>query len=43
LCISRDTMLDLFRRGEVPPEGRTNDEEGGLIGAIGALAGLGKN
>ncbi len=31
-AISRDTMLDLFRRGEVLPEGRTNEEELGLIG-----------
>ena len=26
-AISRDTMTDLFRRGEVLPEGRTNEEE----------------
>jgi hypothetical protein len=32
--ISRDTMLDLFRRGEVLPEGRTNEEEAWLIGRI---------
>ncbi len=25
--ISRDTMTELFRRGEVLPEGRTNEEE----------------
>jgi hypothetical protein len=30
-AISRDTMLDLFRRGEVLPEGRTNEEETALI------------
>jgi hypothetical protein len=27
----RDTMTDLFRRGEVLPEGRTAEEEGKLI------------
>jgi hypothetical protein len=31
-AISRETMTDLFRRGEVLPEGRTNEEEAGLIG-----------
>ena len=31
-AISRDTMTDLFRRGEVLPEGRTNEEERTLIG-----------
>jgi len=30
-AISRDTMSDLFRRGEVLPEGRTNEEEGELV------------
>ena len=30
-AISRDTMSELFRRGEVLPEGRTNEEEEGLI------------
>ena len=30
-AISRDTMTDLFRRGEVLPEGRTNEEEASLI------------
>ncbi len=30
-AISRETMTDLFRRGEVLPEGRTNEEEAGLI------------
>lgn len=30
---SRDSVLDLFRRGEIPPEGRTNDEETKLIDA----------
>lgn len=31
-AISRDTMTDLFRRGEVLPERRTNEEEERLIG-----------
>ena len=31
-AISRDTMTDLFRRGEVLPEGRTTEEEEKLIG-----------
>ncbi len=31
-AISRDTMTDLFRRGEVLPEERTNEEETRLIG-----------
>ena len=26
-AISRDTMFELFRRGEILPDGRTNDEE----------------
>ena len=26
-ALSRDSMLDLFRRGEILPEGRTNDAE----------------
>jgi len=30
-AISRDTMLDLFRRGEVLPESRTSEEETQLI------------
>lgn len=30
-AISRETMTDLFRRGEVLPEGRTNEEEAKLI------------
>ena len=29
--ISQDSMFDLFRRGEVLPEGRTNAEEAALI------------
>ena len=32
-AISRDTMTDLFRRGEVLPEGRTNEEEVKLLAA----------
>ena len=32
-AISRDTMTDLFRRGEVLPEGRTLEDELRLIGA----------
>jgi hypothetical protein len=31
-AISQDTMHELFRRGEVLPEGRTNEEEAELIG-----------
>ena len=30
-AISQDSMFDLFRRGEVLPEGRTNAEEATLI------------
>jgi hypothetical protein len=30
-AMSQDTMFDLFRRGEVLPEGRTNSEEAALI------------
>ncbi len=30
-AISRDTMMELFRRGEVLPEGRTNEEEAKLV------------
>jgi hypothetical protein len=30
-AISRDTMTELFRRGEVLPEGRTMEEEQKLI------------
>jgi hypothetical protein len=32
-AISQDSMLELFRRGEVLPEGRTNREEADLIAA----------
>ena len=30
-AISRDTMLHLFRKGEILPEGRTTEEEAQLI------------
>jgi hypothetical protein len=30
-ALSRDSMLDIFRRGEVLPEGRTNEEGVRLI------------
>lgn len=30
-ALSRDSMVDIFRRGEVLPEGRTNEEETQLI------------
>jgi hypothetical protein len=33
-AISRDTMSDLFRRGEVLPEGRTNQEEVQRVAAL---------
>lgn len=32
-AISRDTMTELFRRGEVLPEGRTSEEEAKLVAA----------
>jgi hypothetical protein len=32
-AISRDSMLHLFRKGEILPEGRTTEEEEGLIGS----------
>ena len=32
-AISKDTMFELFRRGEILPDGRTNEEEKRLIGA----------
>ena len=31
-AISRDTMTELFRKGEVLPEGRTVEEEQAMIG-----------
>jgi hypothetical protein len=30
-AISRDTMFELFRRGEILPDGRTNQDEAALI------------
>ena len=33
-AISRDTMFELFRRGEILPDGRTNQDEAALIGKI---------
>lgn len=32
-ALSRDSMTELFRRGEVLPEGRTNEEEEALVKA----------
>ena len=32
-ALSRDSMLDIFRRGEVLPEGRSNEEEIRLVAA----------
>lgn len=32
-AINCETMLDLFRRGEVLPQGRTNEEEVKLVAA----------
>ena len=31
-ALSRDSMLNIFRRGEVLPEGRSNEEEIRLVG-----------
>ena len=31
-AFSRDTMLELFRKGEILPDGRTNEEEVRLLG-----------
>jgi len=31
-AISRDPMFELFRRGEILPDGRTNQDEAALIG-----------
>ena len=36
-AISRETMFDLFRKGEVLPTGRTDNEEKHLIGQIGQV------
>jgi hypothetical protein len=32
--ISRDTMFELFRMGEILPDGRTNQDEAALIGRM---------
>jgi hypothetical protein len=32
-AISRDTMFELFRKGEILPDGRTNEDEAALIGS----------
>jgi hypothetical protein len=32
-AISRDTMFELFRKGEILPDGRTNQDEAALIGS----------
>jgi Domain of unknown function (DUF4055) len=42
-AISRDTMLHLFRKGEILPEGRTTDEEAKLIEKEKVRAGLATN
>jgi hypothetical protein len=34
-AISRDTMFELFRSGEILPDGRTNEDEKTLIGTEG--------
>ena len=39
-AISRETMLDLFRRGEVLPEGRTNEDEVKLLAAAPVVSGV---
>jgi hypothetical protein len=33
-AISRDTMLELFRKGEILPDGRTNKDEVALIEGV---------
>ncbi|MEY2428370.1 MAG: hypothetical protein QOJ40_1255 [Verrucomicrobiota bacterium] len=33
-AISKDTMFELFRRGEILPDGRTNQDEAALIGKL---------
>jgi len=40
-ALSRDSMLDLFRRGEILPDGRTNEEEERLVGAAGPVTSMG--
>lgn len=37
-AISREAMNDLFRRGEVLPEGQTSEEEGKMVGVRRAVA-----
>ena len=32
-AISRDTMFELFRKGEILPDGRTNQDEAALVQA----------
>ena len=32
-AISKDTMFELFRRGEILPDGRTDQDEAALISA----------
>ena len=43
-AISKDTMFELFRRGEILPDGRTNQDEEALIGGqrteVGDLPGM---
>jgi hypothetical protein len=36
-AISRDTMFELFRRGEILPDGRTNQDEATLIKSAGPI------
>jgi hypothetical protein len=36
-AISRDTMFELFRKGEILPDGRTNQDEAGLIKSAGPI------
>ena len=33
-ALSRDSMLALFRRGEILPDGRTNEDEKRLVGRV---------
>ena len=37
-AVSRDTMFELFRKGEILPDGRTNQDEAALIGQQRVLA-----
>ncbi len=36
-ALSKDSMFELFRRGEILPDGRTNQDEAALIKAAGAV------